>query len=84
MEGQGGGVDLAQPLARFAEGEPCRRSVRRALQSLFEHFRRRAKITLVGRGPGVRKSTLGERIAGGERIAPQPRAQRFLRLKLSK
>ena len=83
-KGRGGGVDLAQPLARFAEGEPCRRPVRRALQSLFEHFRRRAKISLVGRGPGVRKATLGERIARGERIASHPRAQRFLRLKLSK
>ncbi len=78
------GVDLPQHLSRFAEGEPRGGPVRRTLQSLFENLRRRAKIALVRGGSGVCEAAPCDEIAAGERIAPHPRAQRFLRRKLSK
>ena len=67
-------VDLPKPLARFAEGEPRSGPVRRALQRLFENLRRRPKIALFRRGPGVGEAAPGDEIAAGERIAPHARS----------
>ena len=63
-------VDLPKPLARLAEGEPRSGPVRRALQRLFENLRRRPKIALYRRGPGVGEAAPGDEIAAGEQIAP--------------
>ena len=56
---------IAELFPRFAEREPCRRPVGRALERLLQHFSRGAPVAVLGGGPRVGVAAKGEKIAAG-------------------